>query len=221
MQEPALKAKIKAFTLIELLVVIAIIAILGAMLVPMDGGRQKSKAKQIGCMSNLRQVGVGCIMFADGHNNRFPPQVSSTNGGSMEFVAQGSPIPHLQAITNILRNPTLWLCPFDPVRLQPLPESGPASRTSYFLSMDASPAMPMAILAGDRNLESLNQAVKPGLVALTTNAVVTWTHELHGANRGALGGNLLFADGHVEFVKGDLSAAIRGQGLATNRLAVP
>ena len=65
------KATQKAFTLIELLVVIAIIAILAAMLLPVLASA-KDKAKRTECVNDLKQLYVGCTLYAGDNSDWYP-----------------------------------------------------------------------------------------------------------------------------------------------------
>jgi prepilin-type N-terminal cleavage/methylation domain-containing protein/prepilin-type processing-associated H-X9-DG protein len=59
----------RGFTLIELLVVIAIIAILAAILFPVFA-RAREKARQSSCLSNMKQLGLASLMYAQDYDER-------------------------------------------------------------------------------------------------------------------------------------------------------
>ena len=69
----------KAFTLIELLVVISVIAILLAIMLPALG-KAKDKAKKIGCLNNLKQIGLSTMLYADDSNGDLVGDTIGTSG---------------------------------------------------------------------------------------------------------------------------------------------
>ena len=65
----------KGFTLIELLAVIAIIAILAAILFPVFA-RAREKARQASCQSNLKQLALGILVYAQDYDETLPRETT-------------------------------------------------------------------------------------------------------------------------------------------------
>jgi prepilin-type N-terminal cleavage/methylation domain-containing protein/prepilin-type processing-associated H-X9-DG protein len=68
-----------AFTLIELLVVIAIIAILAAILFPVFA-RAREQARKTSCLSNLKQIDTGFLMYNQDYDEQYPPWTANACG---------------------------------------------------------------------------------------------------------------------------------------------
>jgi len=246
------KAKISGLTLIELLFIIAVIAILASMLLPTVGGPRMGKRvscannlKRIGesfrvwslehddklpmqVLTNkggtleLIWSGSTCVHF-----------LALTNSGlkfehhDIETYSQdGTNFQKINSYANYGIEPRLLICPSDERsdwRFKRSNSEIVETNVSYFVGLDATLGNPKSILAGDRNLGANNTPAKPGLLVLTPKSSVGWTDGLHFSNSiSGSGGNILFVDGHVEFLKPKaLNAGFHDQGLATNRFAIP
>ena len=99
--------KRRGFTLIELLVVIAIIAILAAILFPVFA-RARENARKANCLSNLKQLGMGLMMYAQDHDEALPATYEWQIGG------QNWPLMSWRAVSYAyVKNAGAHACPSD------------------------------------------------------------------------------------------------------------
>lgn len=67
------------FTLIELLIVVAIIALLAAILFPVFG-RARENARRAACLSNLKQIGLATMQYAQDYDEKLPARGITASG---------------------------------------------------------------------------------------------------------------------------------------------
>jgi prepilin-type N-terminal cleavage/methylation domain-containing protein/prepilin-type processing-associated H-X9-DG protein len=105
---------LRGFTLIELLVVIAIIAILAAILFPVFA-QAREKARQTACLSNMKQLTLGMVMYAQDYDESFPGwqwDRCYSAGSDPTCVNNGGGLWH-NAIFPYVKNAAVYSCPSD------------------------------------------------------------------------------------------------------------
>ena len=108
----------RAFTLIELLVVIAIIALLAAILFPVFA-QAREKARAASCLSNIKQLTLGFIMYSQDYDESFPQwkwdQTYQTSWGDQSPSDQNNATTiWYYAIFPYVKNGKVYSCPSDP-----------------------------------------------------------------------------------------------------------
>ncbi len=107
MPSSALRQSPRGFTLIELLVVIAIISILASMLFPAFS-RARESARKVVCISNLKQVGLGIMMYKQDYDEMFPT-------GHPSWASTISPAPAGEFLIDVvdpyIKSTQVWDCP--------------------------------------------------------------------------------------------------------------
>lgn len=240
-----------AFTLIELLVVIAIIVVLAAILFPVFA-RARENARRTSCLSNLKQIGLGVMMYVQDYDEAYPPDYNGDNpsAGRLKFW-MGMVSPYISG-TTISSAAQVMYCPSfkwgqdSPHTLGESYRAGgyavnvftikrlyPTSSHSYLrdplkLSAVISPASTYMIMDGGYYTLSAKHAITPeaahsylpgmgeigGDCNTTTGSSTPASSDYHASdceNGRHFGGvNMVFADGHVKWLK---SQMVRNEAL--------
>jgi prepilin-type N-terminal cleavage/methylation domain-containing protein/prepilin-type processing-associated H-X9-DG protein len=108
--------KARGFTLIELLVVIAIIAILAAILFPVFAQARES-ARTASCLSNVKQMSLGILMYVQDYDEKFCPARYTTMGADRDRpdapwnVTKNEHIDWAHLIYPYVKNVQIFHCP--------------------------------------------------------------------------------------------------------------
>ena len=211
----------RAFTLIEILVVIAIIGILSAILFPVLSRARENGRKTV-CLSNLKQLGIAFQQYTQDSRGKYPlagQYQHWAKGGHWVTGGEGGVAKDFTDAQKGLADPTA------PFALVPGHEAYPQNSVGALATYTKSAGIYVCPSAPDGNVKKLSYSMNCALAGLsnvrvrnpgdivvlvdegrTLNDGYFWatsdslsTDALFDGHNG--GGNLLYADGHVKFMK--------------------
>lgn len=199
----------RGFTLIELLVVIAIIAILAAILFPVFA-KAREKARQTSCLSNVKQLGLGCLMYAQDYDECLPHYA--------DHGCYAAPLPQRfmwdALITPYTKNTQITRCPSVPTVAQGIGPnyahvincalSGTTPIAGTSLGVMQLPAQTMMLLDTDAALVYCRVCNPTGVTGYPNGRVPIDRHN-EGVNVG-------YCDGHGKWIKSSVLLAVPAAG---------
>jgi hypothetical protein len=219
-----------ALTSMELLVVIAVIVVI-MLLLPLIGARHHY-SNRLSCVNNLKQINLAYRVWSGDNNDKYPMDVSVTNGGAMELAATGNVLNVFLLMSNELATPKVLYCPSDEEHAcaTQFDATFSVSNISYFVGIDATEYNPQMILSGDDHLQLNGIPVKSGLSTFATNSDLGWTSSRHVPVKEHFwmpapnehNGNIGLADGSAQqLTSAGLQHALQQTGTNFTRLAIP
>jgi hypothetical protein len=191
---------------IEVITVVCVVGMLA--LLAVAASQKRTNYAQTECIYNLKMVHLDYVNYLTDHG-KFVTQVSTNQGGTMEFANQlTNAAVHFRALVSGDTPLHYLVCPLDKSVRAAKPDKLTNTNVSYFLSLNPPADNGQWILSGNRNLSLTGEPRK-----------AAWNPAigLHGET-----GYLLFLDGAVTRVDSiGLEKFFNQGGNPTNRIAIP